>query len=125
MAIKVSRTRLDFGTVGMRNYAELVNALGNVSGTANIDYSLGNVVTATSAGDTTWNVLNPASSGKASSFILVLTNGGAYVQSWFVGTKWPYDTAPTLTVSGVDVLSFFSTDGGATWRGVLSMRDSR
>ncbi len=125
MTIKVSKTRLDFGTIGMRNYAESVNALGNVSGTVNIDYSAGSVVTATSVGDTVWNVLNAAASGKTSSFILVLTNGGTYVQTWFSGTKWPYDSAPTLTASGVDVFTFFSTDGGATWRGVLAMKDSR
>ncbi len=125
MTIKVSRTRIDFGTIGMKNYAESVNALGSVSGATTIDYSLGSVVTATATGAITWTVTNPAASGKASSFTLILTNGGSAVQTWMAGTKWPSATAPTLTAAGVDVLSFFTTDGGSTWRGALAMLDSR
>ncbi|MCC2630429.1 MAG: hypothetical protein K0S38_238 [Candidatus Paceibacter sp.] len=124
MAIKVSRTRIDFGTAGMRNYAETVNALGNVSGATAIDYSLGSVITATATGTVSWSVTNPAASGKASSFTLVLTNGGTAVQTWMSGTKWPEGVAPTLTASGIDILSFFSTDGGTTWYGVLAMTNS-
>jgi len=64
-------------------------------------------------------------SGKCGSITLILTNGGTGVQTWFSGTKWPSGTAPTLTASGVDVLSFFTTDGGTTWRGVIAMTDSK
>jgi len=125
MAIKVSRSRIDFGVVGMKNYAESVNALGNVTGGTAIDYSLGSVVTATSTGTTTWSVTNPPSTGKAASLTLILTNGGTYTQTWMSGTKWTNGQAPTLTGTGVDVLSFFTTDGGTTWHGALSMLDSK
>ena len=124
MTIKISRTRLDFGAVSMKNYAEAVNALGSVSGSTNIDYSLGSVITATATNTITWTLSNvPAT--PAASFTLLLTNGGAYTQTWFSGTKWPSGTAPTLTTSGLDILSFFTVDGGATWRGVLAITDSR
>lgn len=125
MAIKISKTRLDFGTVGMKNYAESVNVLGSVSGATAIDYSLGSVITATATDAVTWSVTNPPTSGKAGSFTLVLTNGGVGTQTWPSGSKWSGGTAPTLTASGVDVLSFFTTDGGTTWRGVIAMTDSK
>jgi hypothetical protein len=31
--------------------------------------------------------------------------------------KWPGGTAPTLTSSGVDMLTFTTYDGGTTWFG--------
>ena len=109
----------------LKDYSESVNALGSVSGNpVNIDYTLGQVVTATIGGATTFAVTNPPVSGKAGSFTLVLTNGGTNV-TWMSGTKWPGGSAPTLTASGIDVLAFFTTDGGTTWRGVLSMSDSK
>ena len=109
----------------MLNYAESVNAMGTVTTTGAIDYGLGSVVTATVADAVSWSVTNPPASGKCGSFTLILTNGGTGVQTWFSGTKWPSGTAPTLTASGIDVLSFFTTDGGTTWRGVIAMTDSK
>jgi len=89
-----------------------------------IDCSAGNFFTKTASGALTWTVTNiPAS--RAYSFLLELTNGGTGTQTWFSGIKWPSGTAPTLTVSGVDVLGFITDDGGTTWRGVQLMKDSR
>jgi hypothetical protein len=65
------------------------------------------------------------SSTNASGFILKLANGGAFSVAWPASVKWPSGTAPTLTVSGTDVLVFVSDDNGTNWRGVLSMADSR
>ena len=124
MTIKVSRNRIDLGTIGMKNYGETVNALGNVTGAVTIDYSLGSVVTATATGNVTWTITNPPASGKAGSLTLILTSGGAYTQTWMSGVKWSGNIAPTLTTilaSPVDVLSFFTIDGGATWIGALVM----
>jgi hypothetical protein len=106
-------------------YKEIVNAIGSATGAKTIDLTLGNIVTATTTGITTWTVTNPAVSGKCSSFVLILTNGGSAAQTWMSGTKWPGGVAPTLTASGVDVLTFFTIDGGTTWRGVLSETDSK
>jgi hypothetical protein len=33
--------------------------------------------------------------------------------------------APTITTSGTDVFTFITDDGGAIWRGVQSMQDSK
>lgn len=89
-----------------------------------VDCSLGNYFTKTASGALSWTVTNvPAN--RAYSFLLELTNGGTGTQTWYTGTKWPGGTAPTLTVSGVDVLGFITDDGGTNWRGVLLMKDSK
>jgi len=59
-------------------------------------------------------------------FVLKAINGGNATITWANTPKWPSATAPTLSSgeANVDVLVFFTEDGGTTWRGVLSMRDS-
>lgn len=89
-----------------------------------IDCSAGNYFIKTASGALTWTVTNVPASG-VFSFILELTNGGAGVQTWMSGIQWPLGTAPTLAVSGVDVIAFLTDDGGVTWRGVQIMRDSK
>lgn len=108
-----------------KDYSLTVNPLGNVTGTGTVDYTLGNYVTATSTGITTWTFSNPPATGIAGGFVLKLTNGGAFAQTWPTSVKWPGGTAPTLTASGVDVLVFLTDDAGTTWRGVASQLDSR
>ena len=109
----------------LQDYGEIVNALGSVSGATSIDLNLGNIVSATATGAIQWTVSNPVASGKCCSFTLILTNGGAGTQTWMTGIKWPGGTGPTLVASGVDVLSFFTIDGGTTWRGVLAQADTK
>lgn len=82
---------------------------------SNIDLSAGNYFTKTISGTTTFTISNAASSGTVNSFILQLTNGGSATVNWFSGVKWAGGTAPTLTSSGVDVLGFYTIDGGTTW----------
>lgn len=89
-----------------------------------IDCSTGNVFTKTATGALTWTFTNvPAA--KAFTVILELTNGGTGTQTWPAAVKWPAGTAPTLTAAGVDVLGFFTDDGGTNWRGVMLMKDSK
>ena len=90
-----------------------------------IDLAAGNLFTKTISGATTFTVSNVPSVGTAANFILELTNAGSAVITWFSGVKWAGGTAPTLTASGVDVLGFYSHDGGATWRGFLLSKDSK
>ena len=94
-------------------------------GANNIDLATGNVFTKTITTTTTLTVSNVLASGNANSFILELTNGGAYAITWFTGTKWSGGTAPTLTASGVDILGFYSHDGGTTYRAVILAKDSK
>lgn len=86
---------------------------------SDIDLSTGNYFTKTISGTTTFTVSNVATSGDVSAFILQLTNGGSATVNWFTGVDWPSATPPTLTASGVDVLGFFTHDGGTTWYGFV------
>jgi hypothetical protein len=88
-------------------------------GASDIDLSTANYFSKTISGTTTFTVSNVASSGNVSSFILELTNGGSATVNWFSGVTWAAATAPTLTTSGLDILGFFTRDGGTTWRGLV------
>ena len=101
------------------DYAEAVNALGDVGGgTDAIDITAGNVVTATvSTGAQTFTFTNPSATGKACSFTLLLTNGGSQTVNWPSSVDWAGGDAPSLTSSGVDVLTFTTVDAGTIWYG--------
>ena len=107
------------------DYGETVNALGDLGGgTDDIDLESGNVVTATVSTSTqTFTFSNPPASGTCGSFTLVLTNGGSQTVNWPASVDWAGGTAPSLTSSGVDVLTFFTTDGGTTWYGFAAGLD--
>jgi hypothetical protein len=90
---------------------------------SDIDLSLGNYFTRTISGATTLTVSNVATSGDVAAFILVLTNGGSATVTYFSGVTFAGGTAPTLTASGVDILGFFTINGGTTWRGLVLALD--
>jgi hypothetical protein len=126
MTIKISGNTFIDTTRSITNYGIKTNALGSGSGSRTIDLTLGNFVTATVTGITTWTFSNPIASPNSCGFILELTNGGSATQNWPTpAVKWPGGTAPTLTASGTDILVFVTDDGGTTWRGVVSMLDSK
>ena len=90
---------------------------------SDIDLSLGNYFTRTISGATTLTVSNVATSGDVAAFILVLTDGGSATVTYFSGVTFAGGTAPTLTASGVDILGFFTINGGTTWRGLVLALD--
>ena len=106
-------------TPEMKDYAETINAIGGTGGgTQDIDLTAGNVVTATVDTSTnTFTFSNPSATGKSCSFTLILTNGGSQTVVWPGAVDWPAATAPTLTATGVDVLTFFTLDAGTIWYG--------
>jgi hypothetical protein len=80
---------------------------------ANIDLSAGDVFTKTVSGSLTLTISNYRASGLMSKGILELTNPGTNV-TFPSGSKWAAGSPPTFTVSGKDVLGFYSLDGGTT-----------
>lgn len=72
-----------------------------------------------SSGVTSWAMSGLPASGVVASWTLELTNGGAFAQTWFVGTTWDGGIAPTLSNPGTDVLTFYTYNNGATVRGFL------
>jgi hypothetical protein len=109
-------------TVFTKNYIEKPIAF-SWDATTTLDTSLGSLFFATATSNTTFAFTN-APANMVTSFTLELINAGSFVITWPAGTKWPGGTAPTLTASGVDVLTFYNR-GDGVWRGVLSMKDSR
>lgn len=92
------------------------------TGTA-IDLSKGSFFSKTISAATTFTISNVPASGFVGSFILELTNAGAYTITWWASIKWQGGVAPTLTSSGRDVLGFYTRDGGTTWNGILMSKD--
>ena len=107
------------------DYAETLNALGDTGGgTDAIDITAGNVVSATvSTGTQTFTFTNPSATGKACSFTLFLTNGGSQTVNWPAAVDWAGGDAPSLTSSGVDVLTFTTIDAGTIWYGFAAGLD--
>lgn len=102
----------------IKDYAETVSALGSGGGTRTCNLNNGNVFTATvSTSTNTFVFSNPPATGRAGSLTLILTNGGSQTVNWPASVDWAGGTAPTLTTSGVDVLTFVTTDGGTIWYG--------
>lgn len=90
-----------------------------------INLAAGNVFTKTISANVPLVVANIASSGTTNSFILELTNGGAYIVTWWSGVKWTGGIAPILSVVGTDILGFYSHDGGLSWHGIVVSKDSK
>jgi len=107
------------------DYAEAINAIGGTGGgTQDIDITVGNVVSATVDTNTnTFTFSNPSATGKACSFTLFLTNGGSQTVNWPGTVDWAGGSAPSLTSSGVDVLTFTTLDAGTIWYGFAAGLD--
>ena len=103
----------------VKDYGETVNIIGATGGgTQDIDITAGNVVTATvDTSANTFTFSNPSVTGVSCSFTLILTNGGSQTVNWPATVDWAAATAPTLTASGVDVLTFMTVDAGTIWYG--------
>lgn len=92
---------------------------------ATIDLALGAVFSKTITGATTFTLGNVPAAPAVPSFILELTDGGGATVTWWAGVKWAGGAAPVLTASGLDILGFYTRDGGTTWRGMLLSKDSK
>ena len=93
----------------------VAEALQDVTGeTVALDLKTANNFTHAVAADTTFTVTAHA----GSSFqlgTLVLTNGGTSAVTWPDSFKWADGVPPSLMTGGVDVITFFTIDGGETY----------
>ena len=87
---------------------------------SDINLSLGTVFTKTITAATTFTI-SGVPSGAASTFNLVLTNGGSKVVTWPSSVKWTEGNPPELSASGIDVLTFLTPNGGTTWYGCIAL----
>ena len=105
----------------MKDYAETKAAMA----AHDVDLTLGNVQTYTLSGNQTLTFSNPPASGSAGSFTLLVTNGASATLTWPTSVDWAGGTAPTLTASGIDILTFTTIDGGTIWYGFLAGADMK
>ena len=109
------------GVVGFDNgTTEESTAITSSSNAATINLRDGNVFTHTLSENVTYTFSNPAASGRASAFILKVTqDSSARTITWPTSVDWAAATAPTLTATnaGVDVFAFITVDGGTTYYG--------
>ena len=95
-------------------------AVTSSSNAATINLRDGNVFTHTLTENVTYTFSNPAASGRASAFILKVTQDStARTITWPGSVDWASATAPTITATnaGVDVFAFLTVDGGTTYYG--------
>ena len=102
-----------------KDYAETLNAIGTITDDTAINFANGNVQTVTVGGTCDFSFSNPPASGIAGTITLIITNGGAHATTWDSPVKWPGNVSPTLTTSGIDVLSFLTTDAGTNVYGFV------
>lgn len=96
--------------------------LGNMTGTITMDLDAGNFFYGTVTGNTTFAFSNVPASGDAVFVTLEITNGGASATDpvWPAAVTWPGGSPPALTVSGVDVVTLYTRNGGTTWRAMVA-----
>lgn len=97
----------------LENYNDKLQALGSVSGSVAINMANGNVISMTIAGATTLSFTG-LTSGKSRTFMLKITNGGAFTLTFPGTVVWAAGSAPVLKTSGLDVLVCNTVDGGTT-----------
>ena len=111
----------------LRDYAMTVNTVASSGATETLDMEVANVNDITLDDNCTLTFINSPTSGAAGSFTLILRQdvGGTNVITWPASVDWEGGVAPTLTLTGsaVDILSFFTVDGGTTWFGFPAALD--
>ena len=106
----------------LKDYSEVVTAHSITSGNLTLDIEDGNVHTVSIDAliSPTLAFSNPIASGDASSLTLFITDGATSGGiTWPTSVKWSGGTAPSLSASGTDVVSFTTIDGGTAWYGFV------
>jgi hypothetical protein len=91
--------------------------------TSTIDLNNGAYFYKTITGVTILTVINVPPFGTVGSFILEVTNGGSFPVSFGFAPRWTNGIPPALTISGTDVLGFYTYDNGISWIGMLLAQD--
>lgn len=109
----------------LQDYGIKVNAIGSIGGgTQDIDFTLGNVVTATvDTAETTFTFSNPPPAGYEGQVKMYLTNAGSQTLNWPVNMNWAGGVEPTWTAAGVDIIVVTTPDNGTSYYGFVAGLD--
>jgi hypothetical protein len=106
-------------------YNETVTTVGTVStSTYNIDLSLSNIFDITLGTNVTFTFTNPPSSGISKNCTVILRQDATGSRlATFTNAKYTDGTAPILSTGAnqIDVLTFFTVNGGSFWFGTYAM----
>lgn len=106
-------------------YVETVTTVGTVSAsTYNIDLSLSNIFDITLGNNVTFTFTNPPSSGISKNCTVILRQDATGSRlATFTNANYTDGTAPILSTGAnqIDVLTFFTVDGGSFWFGTFAM----
>jgi hypothetical protein len=101
------------GTTFRETYSDL-----GTGGSVTLDLATANNFRRQFNGSATITFSNPPASN-AFGFTFTVVNAGGYSITWPGSVDWPGGTAPVLTSSGTDVLTFFTFNGGTTYYGFV------
>jgi hypothetical protein len=108
--------------IKLKDYAE-TRVQANTGTSYDIDLEAGNVHELTLTGNCTFTFSNPPASGTMGSFFLILKQDatGSRTTTWPASVDWPGGSAASLSTGAndVDLLMFWTVDGGTTWYGQL------
>ena len=124
MVTKVTSSVTDSFKGRLTGYTEATTTLTASSSTQNLDLSLGNVFDVTLNISCTFTFTNTPAAGVLQPAMVILRQGtGGNKTATFVNAKYTEgQIVPLSTVAGqVDVLSFFTVDGGSFWFGTFAM----
>jgi hypothetical protein len=106
-------------------YQETCTTVGTVSGaTYNIDLSLSNIFDITLGNNVTFTFTNPPASGTSKSATIILRQDGTGNRlATFTNANFTDGVAPILSTGAnqIDVLTFFTLNGGSFWFGTFAM----
>lgn len=106
-----------------QSYNETVVTNATATGSVSVNIANGPYHVLTLTGNITLSFTNPAATGYVSSVTVEFIQDatGSRTITWPGSLEWDSGTAPTLTTSAnaVSILTFWTRDGGTTWRGAL------
>ena len=122
---------VNFSTTGtltspkLQSYKETVSTIGTVTVNTNIDVSTANIFDVTLGGSPiTFTFTNPPSSGTAQPVTVILRQDATGNRlATFTNAKYTDGNLPVLSTGSnqVDVLTFFTVNGGSFWFGTFAM----
>jgi len=109
----------------LQAYQETVTTIGTVSGATNINCALSNIFDITlGAASVTFTFTNPPASGTAQPITVILRQDATGNRTaTFTNAKYTDGSVPVLSTGAnqVDVLTFFTVNGGTFWFGTFAM----
>ena len=109
----------------LQAYQETVTTIGTVGGATNINCALSNIFDITlGAASVTFTFTNPPASGTAQPITIILRQDATGSRlATFTNAKYTDGSVPVLSTGAnqIDVLTFFTVNGGAFWFGTFAM----